>query len=185
MSAYGGPSWEWHTGQRQWVIWNPQRTSYITEAAYHRHHEQNRGAPQPTASGTRPHIGSTASQASIESGRAVPSGPPGRPHTLPDRTPSVRWATPRETLNSIQPQDGQPGSSRNPHVRNVRNVYPNSSEEAPSIIRGHDRRSGVRSVVQTGPANAITDPELFNVGIRAHGRLQGSEREAERLYPSV
>ena len=83
---------------------------------------------------------------------------------------------------TIATQHPQPGQSRYPQpvIPQVR-----VGNDGQRIVEATDPTTHVRTVIQTAPANAITDPALLQSGIVARSRVLSSDSEdSERLFES-
>ena len=82
------------------------------------------------------------------------------------------------TISTQQPQ---------PQFRHPQPVTPQVrlGNNGQRIVEAADPNTNIRTIIQTGPANAITDPALLQSGIVARSRLLPSDNEVyERLFKS-
>ncbi|KAK5719519.1 hypothetical protein LTR15_008043 [Elasticomyces elasticus] len=81
-------------------------------------------------------------------------------------------STPNFRPRNLQPQPQLPGPTQ-PTI---------TQENGVQIVVTHEPTSRVFSKVGVGPAQAITDPTLYNEGRRAKGALYGTEGDQEQLF---
>lgn len=72
-----------------------------------------------------------------------------------------------------------PGHQRHPRDGNETDLR---EDEEPPVVRAHNSTTQVTTVVQRAPAQDITDPSLFAVGVGAHRRLLGSNSGDEEIF---
>ncbi|KAK6381106.1 hypothetical protein LTR65_001047 [Meristemomyces frigidus] len=85
-------------------------------------------------------------------------------------------------------QTQQPGAGRLPNIAGLSLINAASTADPQgsrmNVIDSYNQHNGVHSIVQTGPAEQITDPTFLQAGIRAHKKLFGNDPDTEHLYPS-
>ena len=98
--------------------------------------------------------------------------------------PQKQMESPTQNLAAmgVSPQTPQPGPPRQPQP-----VNPTVScgPEGQRIVQATDPTTKIRTIFQTGPPHAITDPDLYRSGIYASSRLWPAEHDVtERLFKS-
>lgn len=121
------------------------------------------GAPIPTQANqyvSPANTGNTAATPGLTAGAGE----------LPTRLESLNLGA-QETPNRQQrPRAGSAGGRR--------------ETASQPIIKAHDPDTQVSTVVQKAPAQVITDPTLYEVGVDAHRRLLPTTGDEERFDPS-
>lgn len=83
---------------------------------------------------------------------------------------------------SISTQHPHPGLSRHPQPVTPQVRFGNNGQR---IVEAADPTTNLRTIIQTAPVNAITDPVLLQSGIHAKARLIPAENDVtERLFKS-
>lgn len=59
-----------------------------------------------------------------------------------------------------------------------------TTQQGDKLLESVDQLSKVRTLVQRGPADRITDHDLHEVGVRAYEKLFETDGPTEQLYPS-
>ena len=209
MSQPEQPRWIWDPDSRQYYYYDARsdhlifangvrapRPQHIPRTAYTSAAAQAAATPSPSDYATNPVTqnpnyvtGPSNQQYSPQSPRV---GPATRPAPLqqayqnPTRRSNTQVNALAEDIANITVTTQQPqiGASRPQH--NPGPVTPQVTvQNGVRYVAAQDPSTQVRTVIQTAPVDAITDPSLLQDGIYATRRLMGTDNEvAEQLFDS-
>lgn len=169
MSNAGLPNtqWTWNAQYNDYVAYDSSRRCYITRRQYASDAANNNPSNPRT-----PHL----SGPSVTPGFSYSGSPPTHTNYVPHASTPQPWPQHAAAGPSHYTERGAPAAG--PSSAGPSGLTPQTDQV------GYDRRSKVRSIIQRGPPEAITDPFLLQGGKPARGYLKGTGVAVqEKLYP--
>lgn len=212
MSQAAQAQWRWDPQSQRWYFYDSQNDTLVFENGSRVPRPQNiprnaftlasaqaAATPSPSSYASNPipsspgYVASTPGsqyyqttvRRDAQPGSSAAAASRGQlPYQDPTRASSSQVDALAQNLGgmTVSTQHQQPGQSRHPQPVTPRVRF---GEQGQRIVEAADPKTNLRTIIQTAPVTAITDPALLQSGIFARSRLlPAADDVTERLFKS-